>query len=32
MSRRVYKPNEDALIIEIDEKPNNIYIRYVMVR
>jgi len=31
MSRRVYKPNEDALIIEIDEKPNNIYIRYVMV-
>jgi hypothetical protein len=32
MSRGVYKPNEDALIIEIDEKPNNIYIRYVMVR
>jgi hypothetical protein len=31
MAKRDYKPNKDALIIETDEKPNNIYISFSMV-
>jgi hypothetical protein len=31
MARRDYKPNKDALIIETDETPNNIYISFSMV-
>jgi hypothetical protein len=32
MAKKGYKPNEDALIIELDEKPSNIYIGYINIR